>query len=355
MTIYILPTGPDEFPPQFFDGEEIPWKPYSGGNPYSVFWNEFSAVCSKLGVKLESYLSWDKSARRSDDVLLVLNHPGETFLWRAFYGLRYLLQPKRYLAKKRKFFFENHGYFGRRILIQFEPPVVAPYVFGNIKHLIESKVYEKMFFTSKLDKPECVYFNYYMYHTKPIVSQYFDDAKNKFLVMVNSNAFPHTLQSELYGKRLRAIKFFGGTGNFDLYGFHWNSPPLHPFYFYYGKYVRKVWRGTIRDKLKTVGEYKFALCFENCISRGWISEKIFDCFSAGTIPIYLGAPDIEKIIPPECFIDFRKFKTYNELYEFLHSRTKKDLETYRAAILKFLKTPANEKKLTGLVEEIIGE
>ena len=42
----------------------------------------------------------------------------------------------------------------------------------------------------------------------------------------------------------------------------------------------------------------------------WITEKIFDCFYAGTIPVYLGAPDVARWLPPECFIDMRRFGGY---------------------------------------------
>ena len=31
--------------------------------------------------------------------------------------------------------------------------------------------------------------------------------------------------------------------------------------------------------------------------KGYISEKIFDCFYSGTIPIYLGAKDVKTIFP----------------------------------------------------------
>ena len=41
---------------------------------------------------------------------------------------------------------------------------------------------------------------------------------------------------------------------------------------------------------------------------GYISEKIFDCFFAGTVPLYLGAPDIEDYIPADTFIDLRQFR-----------------------------------------------
>ncbi len=69
---------------------------------------------------------------------------------------------------------------------------------------------------------------------------------------------------------------------------------------------------------------------------GYITEKIFDCFFAGTIPIYLGAPDIEKYIPKDCFIDRRNFAGYGELYTYLQSLTAKDIASFRDAAREYL-------------------
>ncbi len=66
------------------------------------------------------------------------------------------------------------------------------------------------------------------------------------------------------------------------------------------------------EKLKRLNQYKFNLCFENCYHEFWgrdyITEKIFDCFRAKTIPIYWGCYNIEDHIPKGLFIDFRDFK-----------------------------------------------
>jgi tetratricopeptide (TPR) repeat protein len=48
-------------------------------------------------------------------------------------------------------------------------------------------------------------------------------------------------------------------------------------------------------------------------------DKIYDCLETRTLPIYLGAPDVEKYIPPGCFINFRKFKNYRELDKYLQN------------------------------------
>lgn len=55
------------------------------------------------------------------------------------------------------------------------------------------------------------------------------------------------------------------------------------------------------------------MCFENFSFPGYITEKIIDCFVAGVIPVYLGAPDIEEFLPSDSFIDVRKYQSWDSL------------------------------------------
>jgi hypothetical protein len=93
--------------------------------------------------------------------------------------------------------------------------------------------------------------------------------------------------------------------------------------------------------------------------KGWITEKIFDCFFAGTIPVYWGAPEIAEVIPPECFIDMRHFRDYPELAAFLKTMRADEIQRYRRSARDFLNssafTPftkeAFARRFTDLVEE----
>ncbi len=183
----------------------------------------------------------------------------------------------------------------------------------------------------------------------------------KFLVMINANKLPRIYWQELYTERLRAVEFFSRTGEIDLFGKGWDAPPFPmtriwtPYTFRRLYYTLKrawsrlrpdpllqaaqcVYRGTTPAKSQTLGQYTFALCFENMILKGWITEKIFDCFFAGTIPIYWGAPDIEEYVPAECFIDMRKFSGYPELRLFLKSLNDTEVQTYREAAREYLRS-----------------
>ena len=101
-------------------------------------------------------------------------------------------------------------------------------------------------------------------------------------------------------------------------------------------------KGRIEDKLKTLAGYRFSLCFENSIARGYITEKIFNCFCVGTIPIYFGAPNILDKIPGNCFIDFRDFQSMEELFEHLKQLSEKDYQTYLNNIKVFLNSEKAE-------------
>jgi hypothetical protein len=60
------------------------------------------------------------------------------------------------------------------------------------------------------------------------------------------------------------------------------------------------YRGSTPDKLKTMSDFKVAVVIEN--SRDVMTEKLFDAFFAGCIPVYVG-PTLEKFdIPANLYI-----------------------------------------------------
>lgn len=48
----------------------------------------------------------------------------------------------------------------------------------------------------------------------------------------------------------------------------------------------------IERKETALNDYMFSIALENAQYKTYFTEKILDCFATGTIPIYLGAPDI---------------------------------------------------------------
>jgi hypothetical protein len=152
------------------------------------------------------------------------------------------------------------------------------------------------------------------------------------------------MKSELYVQRLQAIQYFGKTGLMDLYGSGWDQT-VPDFEANIRADVTASWRGAISctSKLDALGGYKFSICFENTVFTGYITEKIFDCFFAGVIPIYLGAPDITEYIPQNCFIDFRRFVDFAELADYLSGMSESEAFGYKNAARAFLASPAFDR------------
>lgn len=58
------------------------------------------------------------------------------------------------------------------------------------------------------------------------------------------------------------------------------------------------------SKLHTIRAYKFTLAFENAVMEDYVTEKFFDPLLVGSVPVYLGAPNIEEFAPGDnCFIN----------------------------------------------------
>jgi hypothetical protein len=57
------------------------------------------------------------------------------------------------------------------------------------------------------------------------------------------------------------------------------------------------------ELLNVFNKYKFILCFENSYQNGYVTEKIFNCFLSGAIPIYKGAPNILEYFSETSFIN----------------------------------------------------
>ena len=62
-------------------------------------------------------------------------------------------------------------------------------------------------------------------------------------------------------------------------------------------------------------QYKFAVAFENRHYPGYVTEKIYDVYKSGCIPIYWGTPDVVKDFNPSTFINANDFPDFNALID----------------------------------------
>ena len=180
--------------------------------------------------------------------------------------------------------------------------------------------------------------------------------KKKLVSLVASNKVSFH-PKELYSERVNCIKWFENfhKDDFDLYGYGWDLLPSgHKFFIKVlknipvlsrilsKKYI--VYKGTIPRKKEALESYRFNIAFENAHSiPGYITEKIFDSFLAGTIPVYLGPTNVTDFIPSDCFIDMNRFNDYEELYEFIISISDEDYLAYQKRIELFLTSNIGQK------------
>ncbi|MGA7671720.1 MAG: glycosyltransferase family 10 [Nitrolancea sp.] len=69
-------------------------------------------------------------------------------------------------------------------------------------------------------------------------------------------------------------------------------------------------------KLDTITAYRFTLAFENSISHDYVTEKFFEPLMVGSVPVYLGAPNVADFAPSShCYIDVHDFAGPEELSE----------------------------------------
>jgi hypothetical protein len=89
---------------------------------------------------------------------------------------------------------------------------------------------------------------------------------------------------------------------------------------------------TLKDKGAVMGKYLFYLAFENQNRTDYITEKLWGAFVAGTVPVYLGAPNARDHVPDHSTIFVQDFKTTKELAEYLQmvSSNKQLYENYHA-------------------------
>jgi alpha(1,3/1,4) fucosyltransferase len=177
--------------------------------------------------------------------------------------------------------------------------------------------------------------------------------KTKFCLTISSQKYL-SHPKNLYAERVAIIRWFEREhpDQFDLYGGRWDRRYFTGGLSRLNLFVQAVYsrfpkrfhvrlfpshRGTIPNKNAVMRQYKFAVVYENAVFPGYVSEKIFDAFFAGCVPIYLGAPDVTDSIPAETFVDRRKFRNHEELYQFLTSMSEKDYLGYIRAIEDFVR------------------
>ncbi len=214
----------------------------------------------------------------------------------------------------------------KAILFIWEPPTILPdaYKRRNLKHF--KKIYT--FNDSLVDGKIFFKFCYPVLH--PMREDIVNFEDKKLLGFVFSNKTAACLDTrDLYPERKILIEFFENkpSGEFECYGNGWKE------------FGYKNYKGSSPDKIATLKNFRFTVAYENTKDLpGYITEKIFDAFEAGSVPIYWGACNVTDFIPASCFIDRRKFSSNEELYQFLKQMDKETYNQYLDNIRAYLKS-----------------
>jgi len=81
------------------------------------------------------------------------------------------------------------------------------------------------------------------------------------------------------------------------------------------------------SKKATLAKYKFHFAFENSDNEDYVTEKVYHALYAGTVPVYLGAPNIDMFVPSNhSIIKVKDFESYEKLAEYLLYLDKHDDE-----------------------------
>jgi hypothetical protein len=203
-------------------------------------------------------------------------------------------------------------------------------------------------------------------------------ARDLFCVLIASNkALLHPHPRNLHHRRVEAIRHFEQHAPhlFALYGHGWDIPPVAPGVL--GRIQKRLnewrqrwrpgpppfpsFRGQVGEKSDVLDRARFAICYENSRgSPGYITEKIFDCFTSGCVPVYIGTTHAQPPVPAECYIDGDAFATPHDMQAFLEGIDEVRFARYQAAIAAFLRSPAatrftNAHWCDALVTRILAE
>lgn len=273
-------------------------------------------------------------------------------------------------AKHAKWLLENGSQ--PFLLYSWESPIYASFFYDRLKS-IAPKFENRLFFdfafknfSARSGKNHKLYFPTFSKEDK----FYFKDwSKRDFLVMVSANksanrkitqnktlkelvyhfykylspTFRSSIKHELHHKRVEAILHF--KDRLKVYGVFWDDlsnfdestkTNLKPI-------IDKIQPTFCENKIETISNYKFCICAENVEYDGYVTEKIIDCFIAGTIPIYFGTSKISKMVPKDIYIDFIDFNDFDELDRFLCSMSEEKAKEMIQNAYEFLKSDRGKK------------
>lgn len=227
-----------------------------------------------------------------------------------------------------------------RAFVIFEPPVVEsrlyralPELTAAFEHVYVHNVYGDGYSLEGVDVSKLRKLYWPQPRRDVIESCWVNTDRMRRIVVINGNHRPQAVSRELYSKRIEAMADLAATDCIDLYGRGWakwwSRASMWAPYWKHRRAMMSIYKGACESKYEILSQYQFSLCFENMVMQGYVTEKIFDCFYAGTIPLYLGATDIQSLIPDNTYVDCRKFPTIQAMWAYVESLSEDSIRVMR--------------------------
>ncbi len=105
----------------------------------------------------------------------------------------------------------------------------------------------------------------------------------------------------LHNARLELADYYKNRPEVDVYYGDWNNPNIP----------------TV-DASEYLSPYKYSIIIENDIDDFWYTEKILNCFSTKTVPIYLGARKIYQLFNADGIIEVKDWHDIPRIIEHLN-------------------------------------
>lgn len=200
---------------------------------------------------------------------------------------------------------------GRVVLVRNEPEVVCPANFD----LRVTRLFTKIIDVGRGSLAGSISLNWPQSYPEKRASTDTELRKPRAVVI---NAYKYSfIRGQLYGLRAAVC---ATNSHIDLFGHGWGASPIakvalllkevllaigalrRPHASHLSYLLKKPlnYLGAVDKKLDKLAEYKVALVIEN--DPSFLSEKLFDSFFAGTIPVYVGDKPDEFGIPRQLYV-----------------------------------------------------
>ena len=162
-----------------------------------------------------------------------------------------------------------------RILRTFKPKSQVWVAFGNESAenypLLNNESFMKLFDLEMSYRKKADIWTPYLSHQLPLLKKTSLEPKAKFCAAFISSPYNQSRRLQILSRLMRYIRV-------DSYGKIFQTHRLHDD------------KGH-KTKQDIITQYKFTIAFENSIGVDYVTEKFYQPLIAGSIPVYLGAPN----------------------------------------------------------------